>query len=66
MAGRSRKKYFMEQEAITLYNMFSGEVTKKRREKKKKEKKRKRKEKKKEGKKEKGQNSPIRFVCFIK
>lgn len=29
MAGRSRKKYFMEQEAITLYNVFSGEVTKK-------------------------------------
>ena len=29
MAGRSRKKYFMEQEAITLYNVFSGEVRKK-------------------------------------
>ena len=28
MAGRSRKKYFMEQEGITLYNMFPGEVTK--------------------------------------
>lgn len=28
MAGRSRKKYFTEQESITLYNVFPGEVTK--------------------------------------
>lgn len=33
MAGRSRKKYFMEQETITLYKVFSGEVTEREREK---------------------------------
>lgn len=29
MAGRSRKKYFMEQEAVTLHNVFPGEVKQK-------------------------------------
>lgn len=33
MAGRSRKKHFMEQEAVTLYNVFSGEVAKKKKKK---------------------------------
>lgn len=28
MVGRSRKKYFMKQQSITLYNVFPGEVTK--------------------------------------
>lgn len=28
MAGRSRKKYFMEQEAVTLHNVFPGEFNK--------------------------------------